>query len=69
MTREEARKILENLKEHTLNYQSGLALDMGISALSAIEDIKADIDKLNVMETLENSKVIHIIDKHIVEDK
>lgn len=34
MTTEEAKKVLENLKEHTLNYQSGLALDMAISALS-----------------------------------
>lgn len=33
MTKEEAKKVLENLKEHTLNYQSGLALDMAISAL------------------------------------
>lgn len=41
MTTEEAKKVLENLKEHTLNYQSGLALDMAISALSA--DVRPNI--------------------------
>ena len=74
MTREEAIEVIQ--QDIPCEHDKDLieALDMAISALSAIEDIKAEINKLDDLNpdypmdrTVHISKwaVMEIIDKHI----
>lgn len=75
MTREEAIYILDNLKPTNTKssfdaYVVGKAITMAINALSAIEDIKAEIaeykdDKIIHLERNEMvDHVLEIIDRH-----
>ena len=73
MTKEEAIKLLKEVKFHC-SLEQGYAVDMAISALSTIEDIKAEIKDyrgFNVIgiDAVAKEDIIEIIDKYIKENK
>ena len=76
MTNTEAIEILENEKNNHINEGKGCfyvtrteAVDMAINALTAIEDIKAEIEHLTCRQyeyklMLDREEVFEIIDKY-----
>lgn len=69
MTKEEAIKELENMRKFNYTLAPMEVFDMAIEALSAIEDIKAEIEEEWQADMYEDkfgvADCLNIIDKHI----